>query len=66
MPTEELQPWERDLLAHAENAAMADDSMPCGESGCTCSCSADADGHACGCDCPRCWECLQKSEYCTC
>ncbi|MYV88861.1 hypothetical protein [Streptomyces sp. SID1034] len=39
--------------------------IPCGESGCYC--HGTTDEHAdCACDCPRCWNCLQKTDNCDC
>jgi hypothetical protein len=44
-----------------------DDRQPCGESGCICYGWGDYHAEcACGCDCPRCDECLQKIDDCTC
>lgn len=44
-----------------------DDRQPCGESGCICyGQGSDHVDCACGCDCPRCWDCAQKADHCTC
>ncbi|MFE7431250.1 hypothetical protein [Streptomyces sp. NPDC057545] len=43
------------------------ESMACGESGCHChGVGPEHDQCACGCDCPRCWDCLQKTDNCDC
>jgi len=43
------------------------DNMPCGESGCFCHGAGPEHADcACGCDCPRCWDCLQKTDNCDC
>lgn len=43
------------------------ESMPCGESGCYCDgFGPEHEQCACGCDCPRCWDCLQKTDNCDC
>ncbi|MFI1889855.1 hypothetical protein [Streptomyces jumonjinensis] len=46
---------------------MSDHPEACGENSCYCiSTSSEHADHACGCDCPRCDECGQSDDYCTC
>ena len=46
---------------------MSDHPDACGENDCHCyGVGEEHYDHACGCDCPRCDDCMQKTDYCHC
>lgn len=52
---------------NTERIDRDDRSEPCGESGCLCYGVGEEHADcACGCDCPRCWDCMQGTDNCTC